>query len=161
MQEIFSCLQVADYEYIIDIIGDAAQVDVGKLGQAFRQWREDNTIARRNELDSLLAEAIRLLGGYEIAFQLCFVNFAADGLPFRQILHYTARSLQLKVTLSSTEKELLILLVKQYATKPFRRQEVLARLGAEKEKSKIMTIVLYLGLCLLSESEAAGVCPQA
>lgn len=142
MHDVLSTLTPADYRFLLGIIeGPVSLTEDGKLHTLIAAVEEDDNEETRAALNQQVEREIRYLGSADFAYFFRSVTGREPGVSFREILLDVAKALKVKVTSVGTDREMLEVLVQEYATRQFaalspeEQQKLLEQLGVERDRA--------------------------
>ena len=142
MQDLLRALTPADYAFLVGVVeGPLSLTNDQQLRLRLAAVEEDDTPETRAALAEALERAIRYLGSADVAYFARLVSGREPGVPFREIVRDVAKTLKVSVPRVATEREMLAVLVEEYATQQFadlspeEQQALLENLGVDRERA--------------------------
>ncbi len=142
MKHILTSLEVADYEFVAALMKNWVNfTDDAEIERRILAFEASGSEEDRDRLDEKLEREIRYLGSSDVAYFARYVTGREPGVSFREVLRDVAHTLKVRPDRLGTDREVLVDLVQQYATRQFadlspdEQQKMLEDLGVEKDKA--------------------------
>ena len=147
MNEILNTLQVADYDFVAALMKNWVNfTDDAEIDRRIRSFEASGSAEDRASLDEKIEREIRYLGSSDVAYFVRYATGREPGVSFREVLRDVAHTLKVRPDRLGTDREVLVDLVQQYATRQFadlspdEQQRMLEDLGVEKEKAAAFVV---------------------